>query len=498
MTELDTKFIQIGCNYSGVSGDLLISSLAGIIGLSKVQTFLVEILQTLSKKSKIKVQLVEKINHGVKGLYLQTNIKEESHFKYLNQNHPQCAENDDASHNKDSHSHDHQHGNHQQQSHQQHSHQQHNQQHGYKIKEMKQDLLNITNLSFKEELTKKGAQKALEIIIEAESKVHGIEKEKVHLHEIGSIDTIIDICVVFYILEKLNVFAKQNSVNLFCTEVAVGGGMVKTAHGLLPVPAPATQNILNSYKIPIKFGPEDLELATPTGVAILAALKDIGVLSFDDFTHPFIILKKGVGVGTLELKNQPNMLQVSLCETAKNNSNDKVRMVDKFENSKNSQPLPQSKQNDLSMERFGKDVYLLKTNVDDVRGELIGDLIPNLMKRGALDVFLISTITKKNRPGYLISIICNKGEIPSLTDYLIKATGTLGVRVIKQQRVCLERSIMSKNLKIQGKNFKVRVKKSTDFNGNVVQRKIEFEDLQKIAEKCDLTPKEVEDLILNL
>src|SRR6056297_3548173 len=128
MTELDTKFIQIGCNYSGVSGDLLISSLAGIIGLSKVQTFLVEILQTLSKKSKIKVQLVEKINHGVKGLYLQTNIKEESHFKYLNQNHPQCVENDDASHNKDSHSHDHQHGNHQQQSHQQHSHQQHNQQ----------------------------------------------------------------------------------------------------------------------------------------------------------------------------------------------------------------------------------------------------------------------------------------------------------------------------------------------------------------------------------
>ena len=120
------------------------------------------------------------------------------------------------------------------------------------------------------------------------------------------------------------------------------------------------------------------------------------------------------------------------------------------------------------------------------------------MEKGALDATIIPTITKKNRPGYLIQVITNEDKIESLTELLIKETGTLGVRLLKQQRYCLERKVNEYKISIQGQNFVIHEKIAMDHNGNIVQKKMEFEDLKIVANKLHISIREVENIVSDL
>lgn len=227
---------------------------------------------------------------------------------------------------------------------------------------------------------------------EAEAEMHGIPLEEVHFHEVGGEDAMVDIVGAALLIDKLSPSA------VYCTPVCVGSGFVKTAHGRLPVPAPATQRLLQG--IPTFPGPVSKEMTTPTGAVILKALNpgfDIPVLS---------VTATGMGAGSREL-DQPNALRVSLCESG----------------SGGRQP-----------------VTLLQTNLDNVTPEDLGaDLLGDLLSLGALDAWLSPVLMKKGRPAQMLEVLCEPRHAPELTRTLLLRLPTLGIRRQDMTRTILPR-----------------------------------------------------------
>jgi len=440
------ELLFIDCEYSGISGDLLLSSLSSIVGIDRVKDYLLKILNSLSVKQNFSIDFISKKTHGMEGIYFDFQIKDHD----LNSHLATISSKKDLNFVDPLEKHHHS---------------------SYKIQDMRKDLNLALNLFDSIEITKKVANLTLEKIISAESQVHGVPLEEVHLHEIGSIDTIIDITGTMFCLQELGVFNQKNPTKIYISPVNVGNGKIKTAHGIMQVPAPATAKILELNQISFIFGDINFELATPTGVAILASLKELNLLSENKPTFSYKLNKIGIGVGSYDLPNQANLLRIFYGQKDNLTHND---------NKKN----------------HYKPIFKLETNVDDVRGEILGFLITKLMEQGALDVTIIPTITKKNRPGYLISVITSEDNIKNLTELLIKETGTLGVRLLKQQRYCLKRKINEHNISIQGHDFVIHEKIAMDHNGNIVQKKMEFEDLKNVADKLHLSIRDVENYLL--
>ncbi len=225
---------------------------------------------------------------------------------------------------------------------------------------------------------------------EAEADMHGIPLEDVHFHEVGGEDAIVDIVGAALLIDKLSPDA------VYSTPVCVGSGFVKTAHGRLPVPAPATQRILQG--MPVFPGPVAKEMTTPTGAVILKALNpcfDIPVLT---------ATATGMGAGTRDL-DQPNALRLSLCERAAGNQ----------------QP-----------------VTLLQTNLDNVTPEDLGaDLLGDLLDLGALDAWLSPVLMKKGRPAHMLEVLCAPRHADELTRELLLRLPTLGIRRLDMTRTIL-------------------------------------------------------------
>jgi len=442
------ELLFIDCEYSGISGDLLLSSLSSIVGIDKVKDYLLKILDNLPVKQKFSIDFISKKTHGMEGIYFDFQIRNHDLNSHLATSSSEKDQNLVDRAEKHHHS-------------------------SYKIQDMRKDLNLALNLFDSNENTKKVAKLALEKIISAESQVHGVPLEEVHLHEIGSIDTIIDITGTMFCLQELGVFNQKDPTKIYISPVNVGNGKIKTAHGIMQVPAPATAKILELNQISFIFGDVNFELATPTGVAILASLKELNLITENKPSFSYKIKKIGKGVGNYDLPNQANLLRI-------------------FYGQK------EILANDDNKKNHYRPIYKLETNVDDVRGEILGFLITKLMQHGALDTTIIPTITKKNRPGYLIQVITNENNVESLTELLIKETGTLGVRLLKQQRYCLERKVNEHKISIQGQNFIIHEKIGMDHNGNIVQKKMEFEDLKIVADKLHLSIREVENLVESL
>ena len=140
-------------------------------------------------------------------------------------------------------------------------------------------------------------------------------------------------------------------------------------------------------------------------------------------------------------------------------------------------------------------IFILETNLDDIRGEILGNLFSQLLNAGALDVSIINTISKKNRPGFLLKVITHKDSIAGLTRLIITETGTLGVRIREELRVCLKREIVEKSVTIHGKEYIFHLKMAYDTENNLIHQKIEFEDLKSIASDLKMTIKQVEQQI---
>ena len=270
-----------------------------------------------------------------------------------------------------------------------------------------------------------------EILGRAEAEAHQVPLEKVHFHEVGAVDAIVDIVGTAWALELLGVERCHASV------IPQGRGFVKAAHGVLPVPAPATLRILEG--VAVCATEIEAELTTPTGAALLRALcETIG--------EPVGIRprKTGVATGALDLKERPNILRAVLGEP-------------------------------LAGEGAGS-VEVLETTIDDMNPQLYGHLTEALFESGAVEVFLTPVQMKKGRPGILVTALCDPRRAPSVLERLFAESSTIGVRVRREGRVELKRSVRE----VETPLGRVRVKTITLPSGE--ERSVpEYDDLRRIA-----------------
>ncbi|HEY2760297.1 MAG TPA: nickel pincer cofactor biosynthesis protein LarC [Pirellulales bacterium] len=259
-------------------------------------------------------------------------------------------------------------------------------------------LHHITEMIDASQLTPRAKDLAKRIFTrlgEAEAKVHGIEIRKVHFHEVGAVDSIADIVGTAIALDQLNID------HVIASPVPTGHGFIEIAHGRCSIPAPATAELLRG--IPLAASQVEAELTTPTGAAILAALAA-------GFGPPPMMTVEaiGYGAGTRDFETHPNVLRVLVGTLV----------------GKNQAGVSQSTAEQLETETLS----LLETNLDDISGEIIGHCTGQLLAAGALDVFTTSIQMKKNRPGVLLSVLCQASDAAKLETILFQETTTLGVR----------------------------------------------------------------------
>ena len=298
-------------------------------------------------------------------------------------------------------------------------------------------------------LSKPIQQKGLSIfrrLFRAEAEVHGGRYDRIHLHELGAIDCIVDI---FGSLIGLDILGIDT---IYSSALNLGSGTIKSEHGLLPVPAPASVELLKG--IPVYSSDVKFELTTPTGAALISSLAGgFGPMPDMQISHA------GVGAGNKDFKEQPNILRIFIGEkTGKKNQKSGLRSQEPEES-----------------------IVIIETNIDDMNPQVYEYVMEKMFKAGALDVFLVQVIMKKGRPGIKLSVLCNEDKKEALCEIILKETTSIGLRFYKAQRKILQREIASRDTKYG----RVRVKKSR--LGDTIQKASpEYEDCRKIAEKSNV------------
>jgi uncharacterized protein (TIGR00299 family) protein len=345
-----------------------------------------------------------------------------------------------------SHTHDHSHGHgHSHAAHHEHSHSgEHDHEHGRTFTQIKK-LISDSALSA---WVKEKSTAVFHRIAIAEGKIHGLPSEQVAFHEVGAVDSIIDIvgaCIGLELLGKPRVLASS---------VTEGNGWVDCAHGRFPIPAPATLAILGARGIPLSQCSEPNELVTPTGAALLAEL----VESFGPMQQ-IAASKIGFGLGTRENKSRPNVLRAILGTTgAQNGAHDWETDV----------------------------VAVLETNLDDINAEILGAFMERAFAAGALDVFHTPIQMKKNRPGVLLTILCAEAEADKFTELLLRETTAFGVRRHTAERRKLRREFST--VKTQFGDVTVKYGK---LDGQTIQAAPEFESCKQVASQAGVPLKQV-------
>lgn len=257
-----------------------------------------------------------------------------------------------------------------------------------------EDIYKIINEADVSVKTKEISKEIFLLLGEAEAKVHGVDINTIHFHEVGAIDSILDIVGSAFMIDKLDV--KKS----FVTDIRTGKGFAVTEHGKLPIPCPATKELLLGF--PTYAGETDGEMATPTGAAILKYLNP-------DFNIPPLIEEKtAYGPGEKEFEH-PNVLRISLCKTT----------TDRINN-----------------------IYIVETNIDDMSSEAIGlDFQQQLFNIGALDFYFTQVIMKKGRPGLIVSVMANEKDVDDIADFLLENTTSIGLRFFPVTRKILPREI---------------------------------------------------------
>ncbi len=310
----------------------------------------------------------------------------------------------------------------------------------------------IKDLVQNSHLSRKVNQKSLEIferLATAEAEIHGQPKEKVHFHETGGVDAIVDIVGTALCLEYLGV------EKVIASRIPLGTGFVSCQHGTLPVPAPATLSILKG--VPVYGTKIPHELVTPTGAAIIASIAD----SFEELPD-IIVEKTGYGAGKRDLKTIPNLLRIIIGTQA------------------------------IHISDYQKDrISVVETSIDDMNPEFFGFLMDRLFKEGALDVYLIPVFMKKNRPGTMVQVLCTEDRKKSVINRILSETTSIGVRYYDVQRSKLVR----KNITIKTIYGDVQLKHITNPNGSV-RLVPEYEVCKKIAIEKGIPLKTVYDTII--
>ncbi|HEX8845439.1 MAG TPA: nickel pincer cofactor biosynthesis protein LarC [Pyrinomonadaceae bacterium] len=306
------------------------------------------------------------------------------------------------------------------------------------------DILKIIYESSLSSAVKDRAARIFSRLAEAEARIHNVPVERIHFHEVGALDAIIDVvgaCIGFELL-GVERFA--------CSELHVGSGMVEMAHGRFPVPPPAVAELLK--EAPVYASDIKGELVTPTGAAIISTVCDeYGPLP------KMRIEKTGYGAGKREYQNFPNVLRLLLGDDAIGEGQRDERLV------------------------------VVETNVDDMSPQIYGHLMDLAFERGALDCYFTPVQMKKNRPGVLVSVLCRPSESEAISDLLLTETTTLGVRYYEVMRRALERE----TVKVLTKFGPIDVKVAR-LNGRVVKEMPEYEQCRSAALSSGVTLQEVE------
>jgi len=288
-------------------------------------------------------------------------------------------------------------------------------------------------------------EKSLEIfknLFKAESRVHGVPFEEAHLHEAGADDALIDVIGCCFLLEKLNV------KKVYSSPLNLGGGWVKTKHGILPVPPPAVAEILKN--IPVYSAHVKGELVTPTGASIIATLCS----EFSNFPE-MKYEKIGYGAGSKDFPDFPNILRVFYGEIE-----ERVGEIEK--------------------------IYIIETNIDDINPQFLGAFFTKALSLGALDVFLTPVVMKKNRLGSKLTILTKPDKISILLESLFRETTSIGVRYFPVERIVLKREI--KKVKVFNQEIGIKI---SYLKGNEINIQPEFSDCEKLAEMTGKSVKEI-------
>jgi uncharacterized protein (TIGR00299 family) protein len=290
-------------------------------------------------------------------------------------------------------------------------------------------------------MPERARQRALavfEALGEAEAKVHGVPVDQVEFHEVGAVDSLVDICGAAVVLELLG------DPQVFAAPPPLGSGTARTAHGAMPIPPPATLELLKG--LPVKFEGVG-ELTTPTGAALLKVLCQVGA------PPELVITKVGYGVGTRDFRDRANVLRATLGQPA---------------------------------HAAALGTYVVEANLDDCSPQLLGALLEGLLEKGAVDAYVLPCTMKKSRPGHLLGAVVPADKRDAVIDVLLRESTTLGVRFHRVERAALDR----KSETVETPYGPVRVKLGLR-DGAVLNAQPEFEDCRALAAKAEVPVKQV-------
>ena len=371
------KILYLECN-SGISGDMTVGAL---LDLGADRQVLEHALESLGVNG-YHLHFGRKVVCGLDAFDFDVHLEEDGHEHVHGGEHEHSHEHvHDGGH---EHSHEHVHdGEHE------HSH------HHPHIHRNLHDIYHIIDHLDSNERVKEMARNMFRIVAEAESKAHGLPIEQVHFHEVGAIDSIVDIISVAVCIDNLGV------EDVVVSALSEGHGHVHCQHGVLPVPVPATANIASSYGLELHFTDNDGEMVTPTGAAVAAALRTKDLLPAS-----CRLLKIGMGAGNKVFK-QANVLRAMLLETSQDEN---------------------------------RTMWVLETNLDDCTGEILGLAMEMLLDAGAADVWYTPIYMKKNRPAYMLSVLCGESSVEAMEEIILTQTTTIGIR-----RYQVERTVLGRN-----------------------------------------------------
>lgn len=408
------RILYLDCGM-GAAGDMLAGALVSLLSKEEQESF-IKMINNIGVDG-VKVSLSDDAKCGIVGKHFKVEIdgvEEHSHDVHEHEHH---------------HEHEQEHGHH-------HEHHHHGKGPFPKELEAVAEKLNCPN----------DIQKVYELLAEAEAKVHGKDVSEIHFHEVGMKDALIDIASVVYLMNKLKVD------KVVVSPVNVGFGKVKCAHGILPVPAPATAELVKG--IPTYAGRFEGELLTPTGAALLKYYAD--EFSYQPLMN---VIKCGYGTGNKNFESA-NVVKAVLGE--------------------------------VTDELISENVIELNCNVDDMSAEDMAYATKALIENGAKDAFVTPVIMKKGRSGMLLTVLCTAIDKERFVSLIFKHTSTIGIRVKETERIILNRHEETVHTKLGD----VRVKYSEGYG--VKREKPEFEDLRKLAEENNISVAEARKIFYDI
>lgn len=391
------KTLYLEC-YSGISGDMTV---AALLDLGADREVLQKSLESLPIDGfRTEISRVKK--SGLDACDFSVILDQDNHdhdMEYLHGNH----ENEEAHmHEHDhGHHHGHEHGDEHENHHHEHSHEHEHHDHGHA--HAHRGMKEITEILQNSGLTARAKEMALKvfgILAQAESKAHGVPVEEVHFHEVGAVDSIVDISAIAVCMDNLDI------TDVIVPVLYEGTGFIRCQHGQIPVPVPAVTHIAEDHELKLKITDIQGELVTPTGAAVVAAFR-----TADKLPEDFTVTKIGLGAGKRQYRC-PGILRAMLIQKTE----EKVKDI----------------------------IWKLETDMDDCSGETMGHVMNLLMANGAREAHYTPIYTKKNRPAYTLTVICKEEEREKLENLIFLETTTIGIRRVEMERTILKREIQKK------------------------------------------------------